>query len=52
MNAILKKDTVRDLIMSQGNEVGGGTPEEFAALVKSESLKWTEVIKKGNIKPD
>ena len=52
VNAILKKDTVRDLILSQGNEVGGGTPEEFAALVKSESLKWTEVIKKGNIKPD
>jgi len=52
VNAILKKDTVRDLILSQGNEVGGGTPEEFAALVKSESSKWTEVIKKGNIKPD
>ena len=52
VNAILKTENVRSLILSQGNEVGGGTPEDFASLIKSESAKWTEVIKKGKIKPD
>jgi len=52
VNKILKNEKVRDLILSQSNEVGGGTPEEFAALIKSESIKWAEVIKKGDIKPD
>ena len=52
VNKILKNEKVRELILSQSNEVGGGTPEEFAALIKSESIKWAEVIKKGDIKPD
>lgn len=52
VNQILRKDNVRALILSQGNEVGGGTPEDFATLIKSESTKWAEVIRKGNIKAD
>jgi tripartite-type tricarboxylate transporter receptor subunit TctC len=33
-NQVLKDPVVRDQIISQNNEVGGGTPEEFAALIK------------------
>jgi len=51
-NEILKTESVRTLIQSQSNEVGGGTPEEFATLIKLESIKWSEVIKRGNIKAD
>ena len=52
VNKILKEQSVRDLIQSQSNEVGGGTPEDFANLIKTESIKWTEVVRQGNIKAD
>jgi len=52
VNKILKEPNVRDLIQSQSNEVGGGTPEDFANLIKTESIKWTEVVRKGNIRAD
>ncbi len=33
-----------------GNEPGGGTPKQFAALIASDSKKWGEVIKRAGIK--
>ena len=51
-NQVLKDPVVRDQIISQNNEVGGGTPEEFAALIKSESTKWSSVIKAAGIKAE
>jgi tripartite-type tricarboxylate transporter receptor subunit TctC len=33
-----------------GNEPGGGTPEQFGALIASDSKKWGEVIKRAGIK--
>jgi tripartite-type tricarboxylate transporter receptor subunit TctC len=33
-----------------GDEPAGGTPEEFAALIASDSAKWGEVIKRAGIK--
>ena len=33
-----------------GNEQAGGTPEEFAALIASDSKKWGEVITRAGIK--
>jgi len=33
-----------------GNEPGGGTPQQFAALIASDSKKWGEVIKRAGIK--
>jgi tripartite-type tricarboxylate transporter receptor subunit TctC len=33
-----------------GNEPGGGTPEEFAALIASDSKKWGDVIKRAGIR--
>ncbi len=51
-NQVLKDPVVREQIISQNNEVGGGTPEEFAALIKSESAKWSSVIKTAGIKAE
>ena len=51
-NQVLKDPVVREQITSQNNEVGGGTPEEFAALIKSESMKWAAVIKAAGIKAE
>ena len=35
-----------------GDEPGGGTPEEFGALIRSESAKWAEVVKRSGAKID
>ena len=33
-----------------GSEAAGGTPEEFAALIRRDSARWGEVIRKAGIK--
>ena len=51
-NEALKDPQLRELMLSQGNEIGGGTPADFAALIKAESSKWSAVVKAANIKPE
>ena len=51
-NEALKDPQLRELMLSQGNEIGGGSPADFAALIKSESIKWSAVVKTANIKPE
>jgi len=51
-NEALKDPQLRELMLSQGNEIGGGSPAEFSALIKSESAKWSAVVKTANIKPE
>jgi len=51
-NEALKDPVLRELMLSQGNEIGGGSPADFAALVKSESTKWSAVVRAANIKPE
>lgn len=52
LNKVLQNKDMREKITSQGNEVAGGSPEEFAALIKSESQKWSNVVRIANIKPE
>ena len=52
VNRALKDADFRDKIVSQGNEVGGGTPQEFAAFIASESEKWGRVVREAKIKPE
>jgi tripartite-type tricarboxylate transporter receptor subunit TctC len=51
-NEALKDPQLRELMLSQGNEIGGGSPADFAALIKAEATKWSAVVKAGNIKPE
>jgi tripartite-type tricarboxylate transporter receptor subunit TctC len=51
-NEALKDPGIREIMLSQGNEIGGGSTTEFAALIKSESTKWSAVVKSANIKPE
>lgn len=51
-NKALQDPELKDRILVQGNEVGGGTPEQFAALIKSESLKWGKVVRDAKIDPE
>lgn len=50
-NAAVKLPEVREQFIFNGAEPGGGTPEEFLALVKREIKEWAEVVKKTGITP-
>ena len=52
INAILNEAAVKSALNGQGFELVGGTPEAFASLIKSESEKWSPVIKKTGAKID
>jgi len=41
---------IRERLFSQGLEAGGGSPEQLAALMKSEIAKWGKVIKEAGIR--
>lgn len=51
-NKALQDPDLKDRILVQGNEIGGGTPEQFAALIKSESVKWGKVVRDAKIDPE
>ncbi len=42
---ILSLPDVRERLSSQGADPVGGTPEQFAALIRSEIKKWAKVVK-------
>jgi tripartite-type tricarboxylate transporter receptor subunit TctC len=48
----LKDPVIRDRVLAAGAEPAPGTPEEFAALIKSEIPKWARVIKVAGVKAD
>jgi tripartite-type tricarboxylate transporter receptor subunit TctC len=56
LNEALNKTTqdpqVREALVSRGATVIQGTPEQFVAFVKAESVKWAPVVKRANIVPD
>jgi tripartite-type tricarboxylate transporter receptor subunit TctC len=37
-------------LIELGLEPRGGTPEEFAAFVRKEVAKWTDVAKRANVR--
>ena len=51
-NAILALPDQREAIIATASEVGGGTPEEFGELTRSETAKWAEVVKAAKIQPE
>jgi tripartite-type tricarboxylate transporter receptor subunit TctC len=52
INKALKDPGARKAIESEGGEVLGGTPEQFAALIKSELAAWSPVVKASGAKVD
>lgn len=51
VNALARAD-VRAKLADQGFEIIGNSPDEFAAVIKSEFPKWAKLIKESGIKPD
>jgi tripartite-type tricarboxylate transporter receptor subunit TctC len=48
----MTRQEIKDLWAAQGAGAGGNTPEEFAAFVRVEVVKWGKVAKDANIKID
>ena len=52
INAALKLDDVRKRLMGAGIEIQGGTPEQFAYVIRTEVEKWGRVTKAAGIQPE
>jgi tripartite-type tricarboxylate transporter receptor subunit TctC len=52
ISAILKLPDVRERLESEGGDVIGSTPREFAGYIENEIEKWTKVVKAANIHAD
>lgn len=51
-NKALADPTIKAQMLSQGNELGGGTPEQFAAHIKAEAARWSKLVKTAGITTD
>jgi tripartite-type tricarboxylate transporter receptor subunit TctC len=52
INEIFQLADIRALLASNQIQIGGGTPEEFAALIKRETERWGPVIRATGAKLD
>ncbi|HSP48761.1 MAG TPA: tripartite tricarboxylate transporter substrate binding protein [Pseudolabrys sp.] len=46
INKALASEAFKEKFTQIGDEPGGGTPEEFAATIRTDSAKWADVIKR------
>jgi tripartite-type tricarboxylate transporter receptor subunit TctC len=52
INDALKSPQIREILDKFSSEPLGGTPQEFAAFVASESKKWSEIIHASGVKTE
>lgn len=52
INAALKLPDVRAKLEAAGIEIQGGTPQEYAALIRSDLAKWGRVVKEAGIQAE
>ena len=52
-NQVLQVSTVRTAITeAQAAEIVGGTPQQFADFMATETIKWAKVAKRAGIEPE
>ena len=51
-NQALSDPTIKEQMLAQGNELGGGTPELFAAHIKAEGERWSKLVRVAKITAD
>jgi tripartite-type tricarboxylate transporter receptor subunit TctC len=51
-NKALADPTIKAQMLAQGNELGGGTPEMFAAHIKAEAERWGKLVLAAKISAD
>jgi tripartite-type tricarboxylate transporter receptor subunit TctC len=47
---VISQQEIRDRLAGIGAEAAGGTPEQFAAYIKEDFAKWTQIVKDANVK--
>jgi len=52
VNAAIVEPRTRESLVQLGSEGGGGTPEDYAGLIRRDSAKWSEVVKRSGAKID
>jgi tripartite-type tricarboxylate transporter receptor subunit TctC len=52
LNKMIASPSYKERVALIGSEPMGGTPEQFAAFIRSESAKWADVIKRSGAKID
>ena len=52
LNKALKASDLNDLLNAQGADAAGGTPEEFAAIIRKDFAKWGQVVKESGARVD
>ena len=52
VNRALQTQEVKDRFVMLGFEPAGGTPAEFAAVIRRDAAKWSKVIKDANVRPE
>lgn len=48
----MRNPAVIERLAADGNEVVAGSPEQFAALIKTELARWAKVVKASGMKPE
>jgi tripartite-type tricarboxylate transporter receptor subunit TctC len=48
----MRNPAVIERLAADGNEVVAGSPEQFAALIKTELVRWAKVVKASGMKPE
>ena len=52
VNRIIGQDDIRDRLIVLGTDPIGGTPQQFAALIRKDIARWAEAIKASGVKPE
>jgi tripartite-type tricarboxylate transporter receptor subunit TctC len=52
LNKALKAKDMEDKLAADGVSSAGGTPEQFAALIKRDIEVWRKVIQTAGVKPE
>lgn len=52
INKVLNDTAMRERMQADGTTVFTSTPDEFAALMKSDSARWADIVKKTGIRID
>jgi len=52
VNFSISESTTKERLAQLGSEGGGGSPEDYAEIIRKDSAKWAEVIKRSGAKID
>src|SRR5688572_21140042 len=52
VNRAIQQPDTKERLLTLGSEGGGGTPEQFAALIRRDSAKWAEVVRRSGARID